>query len=525
MKARVSGIVFRLLLFGFALLVLNCAVALVSSSNAEATAKIQVCLVIDGSGTIDSNEWNLIIQAVAKGINDTIPHDGSIELTVVQFGGSIEASARTEIAPTAIDASDFATVSAQVLAIPKIGGGTPTANGLFLGWNELKSSPRFATAQRQVINLATDDLPNVRNYNATSDLDGSGGNATASDDVVAVVNEAVNQGLDELDVEGIALPDESRDWFKNWVVHPQPGAIAPPFSKPGWIRIVADVPEFANTLGEKLHVIISGGEIWVPPADGALAAGLITIGLVSLVSALSSAINNPETFPSSVIAQKVNTVFPDTLKKWLADFISSKRKLIIGKRTGSPFILTKWEVVSYAVSLSVLTFAFSYAKAAGLNEILNVLPTVLATSIIVEFAKNFTIVVIARRMGVWTEHRLWYFGLATFLFSSLVFRVPFSSPSRITHNSPRFTKRSLGLVASSSVFIGLAFAGMFYALFVGGFTLIGNIGVIMSLTMAFFETVPIPPMSGKDIYNWSRFLWMTLFITTFALYMLCLFLL
>jgi hypothetical protein len=50
-------------------------------------------------------------------------------------------------------------------------------------------------------------------------------------------------------------------------------------------------------------------------------------------------------------------------------------------------------------------------------------------------------------------------------------------------------------------------------------------GLVMSLTMAFFETFPIPPMSGKDIYDWSRILWMILFITTFALYMLCLFLL
>jgi len=260
----------------------------------------------------------------------------------------------------------------------------------------------------------------------------------------------------------------------------------------------------------------------VPSAEGALVAGAVVMGLTGGVSTLSSAVSSPESFPSSRLATKMNEVFPETLKKWLADFISSKRKLAIGQRMGRLFVPTKWEVISYAVALSVLTFAFSYAKVASLSEIVTVLPTVLATSIIVEFAKNFTIVTIARLQGVWTEHRLWYFGLTTFLFSSLVFRVPFSSPSRVTHNSPRFTRRSLGVVASSSVFIGLAFAGLFFGLLVNGFTLIGNIGLVMCLTMAFFETVPIPPMSGKDVYDWSKPLWMSLFITTFTLYMLCL---
>jgi hypothetical protein len=210
------------------------------------------------------------------------------------------------------------------------------------------------------------------------------------------------------------------------------------------------------------------------------------------------------------------------LKKWLADFISSKRKLVIGQRKGHPFIPTRWEVLSYAIALSVLTFAFSYAKESDLNAILAVLPTVLATSMIVEFGKNFTTVTVARLQGIWTEHRLWYFGLTTFLFSSFVLRVPFSSPSRVTHNSPKFTRRSLGLVASSAVFVGLAFAGVFYLIFISGFTLIGNIGLVMCLTMAFFETVPIPPMSGKDIYDWSKPLWFLLFTMTLTFYMLCL---
>jgi WD40 repeat protein len=262
--------------------------------------------------------------------------------------------------------------------------------------------------------------------------------------------------------------------------------------------------------------------VWVPSAEGALLASAVTVTLTSGVSTCASALSDPGGFPSSGFARKVNQVFPESLKKWLHEFISSKRKLVITRRTGSPFILTKFEVLSYAVVLSVLTIAFAYAKADSLDQILPLIPTILATSIIVEFVKNFSIEVIARRQGVWTEHRVWYFGLGTFLFSAFVFKVPFSSPGRLTHHSPKFTKRSLGLASSASVIIALVFASIFYAIFAYGFTLVGNIGLVMCFTMAFFDTIPIPPMNGKDIYDWSKILWIALFTVTFALYMLCL---
>lgn len=497
-----------------------------SNATIALSVKIQLCLVLDGSSSINSTEWGIIKEALAVAINDTIPHDGSIELTVVQFGYGSGGPARTEVSPTVILSSNYLTIASQVLEMQKGGGSTPTAHGLYLGWKEIRGSPNFSPAARQVINLATDEEPNVRNNNATSDLDGSGGSPDELDDLIAVVNDAVGQGLDELDMEGIGLAGNVRDWFKTWVLRPQPGILAPPFSKPGWIRIVADATEFANTLGQKLQTIIAGeSTVWVPSAEGALVAGVLTVGVTSVLSSLSSAVSNPESCPSSALAEGVNEFFPDTLKKWLHEFISSKRKLIIGQRTGFPFVLTRQEVLSYAVALSALTFAFSYAKTGDLNKILSMLPTILATSIIVEFVKNFSIAAVARSQGVWTEHRLWYFGLTMFLFSSLVFRVPFSSPSRMTHHSPKFTRRSLGLVSSASVFVALSFAALFYSLLAGGFTLIGNVGLVMCLTMAFFDSIPIPPMNGKDIYDWSKILWVALFVVAFSLYVLCLLLL
>jgi Zn-dependent protease len=301
--------------------------------------------------------------------------------------------------------------------------------------------------------------------------------------------------------------------------------VAPPFSKAGWIRYVADVAEFADTLGEKLRAIIAPKDVWTPDAIGAFLASVITVGLTSIVSTLASAVTNPETFPSQLIAQKINELFPDTLKKWLSEFISAKRKTVINPRRGPPFTITKLEAISYAISLSVLTFAFSYVKAPVLDQILTIIPTVLATSMIVQFVKDYMVEVIARMQGVWTEHRLWYFGLTMFLLSSIVFKVPFSAPSRLAHYAPKFTRRSLGLAAAGQVIISIALAAAFYAIFTSGFTLIGNIGIVMCLTNAFFDSIPIPPINGKDIYDWSKICWIALFIATFTLYMMVLFVL
>ena len=487
---------------------------------AASSVKVQLCMVIDGSGTIGSVEWATIVNAVAKGVNETVPHDGSVELTIVQFG----ARARTDVSPIIIDSANYAEVARNILEISKINGGTAMADGLYLAWRELRSSINYQSAAKHVVNLATDGMPNVRNKNATSDLDGNG-HVDAYDDVIAVVNSTANQGLDELDIEGISVSDTDMQWFKDNVVRPQPGIFAPPFTKAGWVRQVADADEFASTIGQKLQAVIGVKEVWTPDALGALVAGVFTVGITSVVSALASAVANPETFPNQVVARKISEILPEILKKWLHNFLSSKRKLIISPYARSSFAVTKLEVASYSIALSVLVLAFAYVKAAALEDIFTMIPTVLATSMILEITRKYGTSVIARAKGVWTEYRLWYFGLAMFLLSSFLFKVPFSWPGRLTYNAPKFTKKSQGLAAAAQVLIPLAFTMVFYTLFISGYTAIGNIGIVMCLTMALFDSIPIPPMNGKDIYDWSKFLWLGLFISAFTLYMLVLFIL
>lgn len=258
--------------------------------------------------------------------------------------------------------------------------------------------------------------------------------------------------------------------------------------------------------------------VWVPQPTNAVeatVAATIVTGGVSIIAV--AAVSTPG-LPISKFAQRIQDHLPDVVKNWLAAFMSSKRKLAVDEKTNSPFLPTKSEFVVYVVSIIVLGFSFSYVKVDSLSQILSVLPTILSTSILVGFGKTFIMIAYSRIRGVWTEYKLWYLGLATFLFTTFAFRVPFSSPSRSVHYEPKLTKQLSVNLSLAEVLLSLVFAGGFYALLKGGFNAVGSIGLAMCLIGAFFDTLPIKPMNGKTIYDYNRLLWMVLFVATLGLY-------
>lgn len=260
--------------------------------------------------------------------------------------------------------------------------------------------------------------------------------------------------------------------------------------------------------------------VWVPPATNAVASSVVTVGIFTLVSLAAATASSPATIAGNWISEKIFNILPDSIKGWLESYLASKRSLIIENKDAPILLLTKLELIAYGVALITLTFAFAYSGAESLDQFLLLIPTVLATSVIVGLAKNLLTEFISRILGVWSEHRLWYLGLATFLLSTLAFKAPFSSPSRIVNHSPSATKRKVGLVASVSVASAIGFAAIFYTLLITGFTYIGSIGLGMCLLSALFDSIPISPMNGKDIYDWNKLIWAAVFLVSTAVYAL-----
>ena len=78
---------------------------------AQPPVTTQICLILDGSGSVGSSNWALIVEGVATAIEDSLPHDGSVELTVIQFGAEWPLYAVVEIPPTVVTVANFQTIA------------------------------------------------------------------------------------------------------------------------------------------------------------------------------------------------------------------------------------------------------------------------------------------------------------------------------------------------------------------------------------------------------------------------------
>jgi hypothetical protein len=249
----------------------------------------------------------------------------------------------------------------------------------------------------------------------------------------------------------------------------------------------------------------------------AVASVGVSVAIVTAASLIFAALSNPLGGLGGTLADKTEGIIPDNIRRWFEEVLSSKRKLEAKEKKGPLFRPTKPEIVAYTVSIIVLAVSFSYVKVITINQIWVLLPVFFATSVIVALAQSFFSIVYLRSKGVWSEHMIWPLGLILFLFTTFVFKVPFSSPTRDV-NSKKFTEKAGAMVSASGVLISLAFAGLFFLLLMGGNTAVGGAGLSMCVLSSFFCTFPISPLSGRDIFDHSKRLWAILFITTMVIF-------
>jgi hypothetical protein len=153
---------------------------------------------------------------------------------------------------------------------------------------------------------------------------------------------------------------------------------------------------------------------WIPTPENAVVATAVAAIAAGITSVAVAAAITPVGAPTNKVTAKVRDLLPSTVKKWIGDFVKSKRKLAVGEKTGSRFVPTKSESIAYAITIAALPFSFSYVKVDNLINILRVLPLVLATSIFFELAKSYTLIAFSRTRGVWTEFKLMVFWVSHF---------------------------------------------------------------------------------------------------------------
>jgi hypothetical protein len=234
------------------------------ASQSSEGVKVQLAMILDGSGSIDSTEWAVIVNGLADAVGnpDCVPQDGSVELTVIQFS----TNARLEVGPVVINPSNAGDVSDDIRNISQLSDSTCISCGICLAADTLRDSVNFDPGIKQALNLVTDGVPNRCScVEGSCGYSGSGCSGYAAQDsaecarAYALDELEMTVDQDEFDAEGIGITSANRNWLRDYIVWPQPGYIAPPFDQGmGWVRVVEDFEEFAETICEKFQIVLYG---------------------------------------------------------------------------------------------------------------------------------------------------------------------------------------------------------------------------------------------------------------------------
>ncbi len=233
----------------------------------------QLVMLLDGSGSIDPADWTLQLEGLAAAVanNDTFPHDGSVELIVIQFGGGASSpaapgNAQLEIGPVVINESNYTSIVDSIINIPQLMSMTPTACSIYMGADIVENSSIFDTNVRQIIMMVTDGNP-TQGCNCDGDYqadDWVSGNykqsaEVARDYLINTLGMTVDQ--DEFNAIAVGQSASHASWLKENIVWPEPGYYAPPFllGSPhrGWLRNVTTWEEFAETIDECFGIIFN----------------------------------------------------------------------------------------------------------------------------------------------------------------------------------------------------------------------------------------------------------------------------
>lgn len=183
------------------------------------------------------------------------------------------------------------------------------------------------------------------------------------------------------------------------------------------------------------------------------------------------------------------------------------------------------------ISAVALAAAFSIAFSGGYRGIANLGVDIFVTSLI---AVSLSFVLhelghrhVAKHFNCYAEYRMWPHGLLlALLFSVLgfVFAAPgavmIHPKSDLWGSRVSVSKKRFGLISIAGPVMNLLLAGIFFMANIifpwQGFML----GIMINIWLAFFNTIPIPPLDGSKIFAWDKRIWLALFAPLAALFIL-----
>jgi len=247
------------------------------------TTPTQMAMILDGSSSITSENWTIMLDGLAAAIENKscFPHDGSVELTLIQIGGwkNNRSWAQVEVAPIIVNETNYATIADCIENIVQLRGGTAMSCGFYLAADLLSGDPHeylvgtdwegMASSNgtsfpRKVITVVTDGEPNIvcneGEYNGTwpggptQYMQGKANAVIARDYLRTILG--MTDDEDEFDAVAVASAPDIL-WLKDEIVWPQPGYDIWPSPGPGWVHTVSNYTEFAQMIDEQFKIIFN----------------------------------------------------------------------------------------------------------------------------------------------------------------------------------------------------------------------------------------------------------------------------
>lgn len=241
----------------------------------------QFVVLLDGSASIPSSgSWQLVVNGLEQAFSNelAVPQDGSVELTIIQFGVN-DVCSKVEVGPVIINKTNIFSIGNLIndLKSKQGRGKTPIASAFYLGNYKMIKSTNFGGFNpdyRQVILLVTDGnanvISNTGSYCGTFSTETLGKISAAKARDYLLSNLKMTMDRDEIDViavePGTRYSPIDEQFLCEKIVWPQPsynGTPPPendlgwPPEGPGWYRYVKSWQEFADTINETVSVIFS----------------------------------------------------------------------------------------------------------------------------------------------------------------------------------------------------------------------------------------------------------------------------
>ena len=216
--------------------------------------------------------------------------------------------------------------------------------------------------------------------------------------------------------------------------------------------------------------------------------------------------------------------------KWLKDFLNlyaektfetlTKEQI---KALKSKKMLTLRELLSLLFSAIILLAVFVYVEVNGVSNFLNreyllaAVPQVLISVVFVFVTTQIFSIISAKALNVWSEFKIWLYGLTALLITGIIFMIPFASPGRVEYQGD-IDRKKAGLTATSKVLCILVLSIPFYLFYTFGFTTIGDAGLMMTMMTACYTAFPFKPLEGEAIFRYHKGLWIVIFFLSFSMF-------